>query len=93
MNLALQESQLTISSIEISDLLGKRHDSVKRSMERAQASGAVRLTPVVEVNIQGQSVTNYVVNKRDSYIVVAQLSPEFTARLVDRWQASRTQSP
>ena len=25
--------------------------------------------------------------KRDSIIVVAQLSPEFTARLVDRWQA------
>jgi phage antirepressor YoqD-like protein len=24
--------------------------------------------------------------KRDSYVVVAQLSPEFTARLVDRWQ-------
>ena len=28
----------------------------------------------------------YQVGKRDSYIVVAQLSPEFTARLVDRWQ-------
>ncbi|TBL45867.1 phage regulatory protein/antirepressor Ant, partial [Klebsiella oxytoca] len=23
---------------------------------------------------------------RDSYVIVAQLSPEFTARLVDRWQ-------
>lgn len=28
----------------------------------------------------------YLVGKRDSYVVVAQLSPEFTARLVDRWQ-------
>jgi hypothetical protein len=26
------------------------------------------------------------VGKRDSYVIVAQLSPEFTARLVDRWQ-------
>ena len=29
----------------------------------------------------------YHVGKRDSYIIVAQLSPEFTARIVDRWQA------
>jgi hypothetical protein len=28
----------------------------------------------------------YMVGKRDSYTVVAQLSPEFTARLVDCWQ-------
>lgn len=28
----------------------------------------------------------YLINKRDSYVIVAQLSPEFTARLVDRWQ-------
>jgi hypothetical protein len=28
----------------------------------------------------------YEVNKRDSYVIVAQLCPEFTARLVDRWQ-------
>jgi len=25
-------------------------------------------------------------NQRDCYVIVAQLSPEFTARLVDRWQ-------
>jgi phage antirepressor YoqD-like protein len=25
-------------------------------------------------------------HKRDTYVVVAQLSPEFTARIVDRWQ-------
>ena len=28
----------------------------------------------------------YEIGKRDSYIIVAQLSPEFTAKLVDRWQ-------
>lgn len=86
MNLALTENELTMSSREIADLLDKRHDSVKRSMERVQSSGAIRLTPSVDVNEQGQSVTSYTVNKRDSYIVVAQLSPEFTAKLVDRWQ-------
>jgi anti-repressor protein len=28
----------------------------------------------------------YQIGKRDSYVIVAQLSPQFTARLVDRWQ-------
>ncbi|MBJ8388634.1 phage antirepressor KilAC domain-containing protein, partial [Citrobacter cronae] len=37
-------------------------------------------------NHLNQSVSVYLIGKRDSYIVVAQLSPEFTARLVDRWQ-------
>jgi phage regulator Rha-like protein len=32
------------------------------------------------------------VNKRDSYVVVAQLCPEFTARLVDRWQELEAQA-
>lgn len=34
----------------------------------------------------GVSEKHYLISKRDSYIIVAQLSPEFTARLVDRWQ-------
>lgn len=32
----------------------------------------------------------YVIGKRGSYIMVAQLSPEVTARLVDRWQKLET---
>lgn len=36
--------------------------------------------PAVEYVFSGEQ------GKRDSIIVVAQLSPEFTARLVDRWQ-------
>jgi hypothetical protein len=35
----------------------------------------------------------YLVSKRDSYIVVAQLCPEFTARLVDRWQELENKQP
>ncbi|EKG36121.1 putative phage related protein [Pseudomonas syringae pv. avellanae str. ISPaVe037] len=37
-------------------------------------------------------VQEYHVCKRDSFIVVAQLSPEFTAALVDRWQELEDQS-
>ena len=36
-------------------------------------------------------MTVYLVNKRDSFSIVAQLSPEFTAALVDRWQELEAQ--
>lgn len=78
-------SVLTMSSREIADLVESRHDSVKRTIERLQDKGLIQLTPMVEVkNHLSQVVTEYQLIKRDTYVVVAQLSPEFTARLVDR---------
>jgi hypothetical protein len=85
-------SVLTMSSREIADLVESRHDSVKRTIERLQDKGLIQLPPMVEVkNHLGQVVTEYQLIKRDSYVVVAQLSPEFTARLVDRWQELENQ--
>lgn len=82
-------SSLTMSSREIADLLECRHDSVKRTMERLRDKGLIRFTPSEETSHEGagaRPVEVYRVGKRDSYVVVAQLSPEFTARVVDRWQ-------
>ncbi|MGL6246232.1 Rha family transcriptional regulator [Pseudomonas sp.] len=82
-------SRTTMSSREVADLVGSRHDSVKRTIERLQENGVVSFTPSVETSHEGagaRPVEVYLVNKRDSFVVVAQLSPEFTARLVDRWQ-------
>jgi phage regulator Rha-like protein len=82
-----QNVSRTMSSIEISELVGSRHDKVKQSIERLSERGTIQLPPLGEVkNHLGQSVAVYQVCKRDSFVVVAQLSPEFTARLVDRWQ-------
>ncbi len=78
---------LTMSSLEISDLVESRHDNVKVAIERLAARGVIQLPALQEVrNHIGQIVSVYPLEKRDSYVVVAQLSPEFTARLVDRWQ-------
>lgn len=84
-----------MNSIEISELVCKRHDNVKRTIETLANNGVIRL-PQIEVfekiNNLGllRGVDAYVFEgeqgKRDSIIVVAQLCPEFTARLVDRWQ-------
>ncbi|WP_432765656.1 phage antirepressor KilAC domain-containing protein [Kosakonia sacchari] len=84
--------ELTMSSQDIADLVESRHDHVKRSIERLAERGVIQLPPMGEVrNHLGQSVAVYQIGKRDSYIVVAQLSPEFTARLVDRWQELESQ--
>lgn len=83
---------LTMSSQEIADLVESRHDNVRVTIERLAARGVIQLPPVVEVpNHLGQTVSVYQLEKRDSYVVVAQHSPEFTARLVDRWQELEAQ--
>lgn len=79
----------TMSSSEIASLVESRHDSVMRTIERCAERGVVTLPPLVEVpsNRAGpRTITVYQLDKRSSLIVVAQLSPEYTARIVDRWQ-------
>lgn len=85
--LTIKTKGATMTSREIADLVESRHDSVKRTIERLADAGAIQHPPLVDVkNEQGQTVAEYQICKRDSYVIVAQLSPQFTARLVDRWQ-------
>lgn len=76
----------TMSSREIAELVEKRHDNVKRTIEMLATRGAIASPQIEEKATAGRPVVEYMVGKRDSYVIVAQLSPEFTARLVDRWQ-------
>ncbi|SDS20041.1 Phage antirepressor protein YoqD, KilAC domain [Halopseudomonas xinjiangensis] len=82
-----------MSSQEIADLVESRHDSVKRTVERLVDRGVISQPPLVDGPRSGNGVVvqAYRISKRDSYVVVAQLCPEFTARLVDRWQALEAQ--
>ncbi|EKQ8001599.1 phage antirepressor KilAC domain-containing protein [Raoultella ornithinolytica] len=93
--LAVHDQVVTMSSLDIAGLVGSRHDSVKRTIERLADSGVITLPPMVEKPTAGRPTTAFVFEgekgKRDSIIVVAQLSPEFTARLVDRWQELEAQ--
>ncbi|MBB6782548.1 phage antirepressor KilAC domain-containing protein [Escherichia coli] len=95
MNELINSNAIKMTSIEIAELVGSRHDKVKQSIERLAVRGVIRNPPMVvfeKINNLGllRGVEAYVFEgehgKRDSIIVVAQLSPEFTARLVDRWR-------
>lgn len=101
----------SMSSREIADLVGSRHDKVKQSIERLASiqrndDGSVKREAVIvqppmgdeqSTDAMGRTRTTRVYlftgaqGKRDSLVVVAQLCPEFTARLVDRWQELEAQ--
>ena len=73
-NLSILNNQvLTMSHYQIAELVLSRPDSVKRTMERLSERGVIELTPLVGVNHLGQKVNEYHVDKRNSYIAVAQL--------------------
>ncbi|QJE03640.1 phage regulatory protein/antirepressor Ant [Massilia forsythiae] len=85
-----------MSSREIADLVEKRHDNVLRTIESLAQRRAIALPQSEEVPNDGpgpKTIRQYRVGKRDSYVIVAQLSPEFTARLVDRWQELEARTP
>lgn len=89
--LTVADTELTMSSREIAEVVESRHDNVKITIERLVEKGviarpALQDMPSTDSLGRARLTQIYRVNKRDSYVIVAQLSPEFTARLVDRWQ-------
>ena len=88
MNNLMQNNIKTMSSRELASLCDKAHDSVLKTIrsliERGVVLNTIPQTYIHEQN--GQRYTEFLSNKRDSFVIVARLSPEFTADVVDRWQ-------
>lgn len=91
-NLSLTGGELTMSSREIAKLVDKRHDNVMRVIRDLVSDNI--LTPQLEelgFSHKGNNYKHFLLGKRDSLVVVARLSPEFTAAIVDRWQELEAQ--
>ena len=95
----------SMTSLEISELCQKRHDSVKRTIELLSEKTDKRLAVIArphsvvvqkEVNNRVYDVEVYVFSgeqgKLDSITIVAQLCPEFTAAIVKRWYELENQN-
>lgn len=86
-SLSALNASMMMSSREIASVTGITHGEVKRlvkSLETAQ-----RLSQPLTVNLyehQGEVRQEFHLNKRDSLLAVARLSPGFTAELLDLWQ-------
>lgn len=90
--LATSDQPLKMSSREIAELTGKRHDNVRRTIESLWDLSLISVTQSEEPTIGGGKPTKiYHVNEEDSYIIVARLSPEFTAKVVKRWRELESQ--
>ena len=97
-------SQVSMTSKDIADLVGSRHSDVKRSIERLAHKGIIQLMPMAfseKINDLGLSTQQSYYEftgeqgKRDTIIIVAQIRPEVTAKIVDRWLEleQRNQTP
>lgn len=91
MNILTQSKVTKMTSQQMAKLCEKRHDSVKRTIETLMGKGVISY-PQTVIGIKaanGIAPLHYVFEgeqgRIDSIIVVAQLSPEFTAALVKRW--------
>ena len=88
-----QVATLTMSSREIAELTGKRHDNVMvlcRSLRDMGVCPEIQETPYVNEQ-NGQTYLECRLGKRDSLVLIARISPEFTAAVVDRWQELEAQ--
>lgn len=89
------ESGLTMTTLEISELTGSRHDNVRASLQTLVNSKII-VAPTRQdrqfTDSLGRSRSEeaYVLDERSSMVLVARISPEFTATLVDQWLEMRS---
>ena len=85
--------RLTISSLEIADIVERRHDNVKRSIKRCSDRGLFPL-PAIDMipnHAKGPATIQvYRLSKRDSIVAVAKLSPGRVGSLIDAWGRAET---
>ena len=89
----MDSTAIRMTSQEISDLVQVRHDNVKRTVETLISSGVIAC-PQIEDMVTTSNNRDYTSKvyvfvgeqgKRDTMIIVAQLSPQFLGTVVDRW--------
>lgn len=79
----------TMTCKDMSKLFDRRHSNVKRTIKTLASRGIIELPHFEIIKTATKPVEIFVFKgnqgKRDSLIVAAQISPEFTADIVDRW--------
>lgn len=75
-----------MSSREVAELTGRRHDQVLRTARELVEQGVTQSVETLYRHEQnGVEYPEHRLDKRDSLVLVARLSPDFTGRIVDRW--------
>lgn len=83
---------MTMSSREIAEFVGAGHDSVLKSIRYLVKQGVVlgNETPYTHPQ-NGQTYPEFLLDYRNTMVVVSGYSAEVRARIIDRWQALEAQ--
>ncbi len=84
MHLTVNDS-MTMSSREIADLTGKRHDNVRADIQKMGEELSLTFQDKPE-HSGGRPVMAYHLGKRECLILISGYSLELRARIIDRWQ-------
>lgn len=76
----------TMSSREIAELTGKRHDNVRADIERMGRELSLIFQEKAESSDGGRPAKVYLLPKRESLILVSGYSLTMRAKIIDRWQ-------
>lgn len=82
---------LTMSSREIAELTGKDHDNVRRDIKNLADALSLSFEEKTEPSEFGRPFKVFVLNKRETLILVSGYSVELRARIIDRWQELEAQ--
>lgn len=88
------DSKLTMSSVEISELTGKRHADVKRDIENVLNQAEIDISRFAHVskNSINQNVKIYRLPKRECDLVISGYSVKYRLAIIDRWHQLEEQN-
>lgn len=76
----------TMTSREIAELTGKRHDHVLRDIDSISPNLGRSSKSITYKGYKNQDRREWVLTKRDSLLVVSGYSVELRAKIIDRWE-------
>lgn len=94
MNITKFEANQTMmmSSREIASLTGSSHDNVLKTIRSLVKQGVVSVNETTYIHEQNkQEYVMYLLDYRDTMVVVSGYSVELRARIIDRWQEFENQ--
>lgn len=76
----------TMTSREIAELTGKRHDHVLRDIDSISPNLGQSSKSITYKGYKNQDRREWILTKRDSLLVVSGYSVELRAKIIDRWE-------
>lgn len=77
---------MRMTSKEVAELTGKEHDNVRRDIANMIEKLSLKIEEKAEASKGGRPSKVYLLEKRESLILVSGYSIEMRAKIIDRWQ-------